>query len=172
MKIVLVRHGEPRYDEVKERGYPFQGHDLGKLTEDGVKQAHQVSSDERLKGATLIVASPYTRALQTGAIISKNLNIDLTVENDVHEWMPNMDFTNDSIDNAYNEYIAARGEDVNTKSVNWEPVEHLRKRVLAAITPYKKDHDKIIVACHGLVITALTDFDDLIEYCGIREIEI
>lgn len=172
MKVILIRHGEPRYDEVKERGYPFQGHDLGKLTEAGVNQAHQVSKDERLKGATLIVASPYTRSLQTAAIISKNIQVDLTVENDVHEWMPNMDFTEESIDNAYTEYIKYRGENVQNKSVNWEPVEHLRTRVLNAITPYKKDHKKIIVVCHGLVMTSLTDFDDLIEFCGIREIEI
>lgn len=172
MKVILIRHGEPRYDEVRERGYPFQGHDLGKLTESGVAQAHAVSLDPRLKDATLIVSSPYTRSLQTAAIISKNIQVDLTVENDIHEWMPNLDFNNDSIENAYSEYLKYRGEDTPNKSVNWEPVANLRKRVLAAITPYKKEHEKIIVVCHGLVMTSLTDFDDLVEFCGIREIEI
>lgn len=172
MKVILIRHGEPRYDEVKGRKYPFQGHDLGKLTDDGVKQAHLVSNDPRLQGATLIISSPYTRALQTAAIISKNIQIDLTVENDVHEWMPNLDFTTESIANAYNEYLANRGKDTLNKSVNWEPVDQLKRRALNAILPYKKDHDKIIVVCHGLVMTSLTDFDDLVEFCGIREIQI
>lgn len=38
------------------------------------------------------VSSPYTRALQTAAIISQKTNIDITVEMDLHEWMPDLTF--------------------------------------------------------------------------------
>ena len=68
MKVVLIRHGEPRYDEVIKRGYIGQGYDLGKLTGRGVKQAINVSSSFRLDDAELIVSSPYTRALQTACL--------------------------------------------------------------------------------------------------------
>lgn len=36
----------------------------------------------------MILSSPYTRALQTAAILSRELNIDLQVEFDLREWQP------------------------------------------------------------------------------------
>lgn len=48
--------------------------------------------DERLKGADIILASPYTRTLQTAAIISKNTGIPIEVETDLLEWMPDLTF--------------------------------------------------------------------------------
>ena len=72
MEIVFIRHGEPDKTEVDKRGFIGQGRDLAPLTELGVEQAEKVSSDPLLKGAQVIVSSPYTRALQTAAIISKN----------------------------------------------------------------------------------------------------
>ena len=83
--FIFIRHGEPRYDEVVQRGFKNQGYDLGKLTERGVLQAEKVALDHRLNGADLIISSPYTRALQTAAIISRITQIPLTVENNLHE---------------------------------------------------------------------------------------
>lgn len=172
MKVVLIRHGEPRYDEVIKRGYPNQGYDLGKLTDLGVKQAEEVSNDERLKGATLIVSSPYTRALQTAAIISRLTNIPLVVENDLHEWIPDLDFSNsDLVESSYDDYVKHRGVDNKNKLINWESYETLKKRTHRALEPYKK-YDKIIVVCHGLVMSTFTHFDDEIKHCGIREVEL
>lgn len=170
MKVILIRHGEPRYDEVEKRGYPFQGYDLGKLTNLGVTQAKKVSKDKRLKGATLIISSPYTRALQTAAIISKNTQIDLTVENDLHEWLPSVDFKDHYTQKAFSEYMEHQGKDITNKVSNWETVTALRTRVLNSLLPYKKDHDKVIVVCHGMVIAALTDFNHLVNHCEIKEI--
>lgn len=172
MKVILIRHGEPRYDEVIERGYPFQGHDLGKLTDLGVIQANQISQDKRLIGATLIISSPYTRALQTAAIISKNTQIDLTVENDLHEWLPSIDFEDIYDNRAFSEYMNNNGQNIPNKVSNWETLEQLRNRVLRSLLPYKKEHKKVIAVCHGMVIAALSDFNNLIEHCGIVEIEI
>ncbi|MDR4969241.1 MAG: histidine phosphatase family protein, partial [Acholeplasmataceae bacterium] len=61
-KFILVRHGEPRYDEVLERRYFGMGYDLGKLTDLGVKQAEERAEDPIFKDAEIIVSSPYTRA--------------------------------------------------------------------------------------------------------------
>ncbi|NLN50779.1 MAG: histidine phosphatase family protein [Acholeplasmataceae bacterium] len=171
MKLILIRHGEPRYDEVIARGYPNQGYDLGKLTDLGVKQAIAVSKDKRLKGATLIISSPYTRALQTAAVISRLLNIELVVENDLHEWMPDVDFSGQDVSGAYEEFIKYRGLNIPNKTVNWENYDDLQKRVRNALLPYVDKHEKIIVVCHGIVMTTLTHFDDVIEHCGVREVE-
>lgn len=172
MKVILIRHGEPRYDEVLKRGYPFQGYDLGKLTEQGIKQAKAVALDKRLEGAQLIIASPYTRALQTAAIISRITNLELTVENDVHEWMPSVDFKDHYKEGTFEEFIANKGEDIENKIINWETNEQMRTRALKALLPYKEKYDKIIVVCHGIIINALTKFGDIIEHCGIKEIEL
>ncbi len=173
MKVILVRHGEARYDEVIKRKYPNQGYDLGKLSDLGVSQAENVSKDKRFLGAELIISSPYTRALQTAAIISRNTNIKLVVENDLHEWMPDLDFSNKPfIGEAYYDYIKHRGIDTPEKIINWESYEILKKRTHNALKPYIAKYKKVIVVCHGIVITTFTHFDDEVENCGIREVEL
>jgi broad specificity phosphatase PhoE len=71
----LIRHGEP-YWEINEQ-YKLKGHgrDLAPLTPNGVKQVYITSKDKRLKEAEIIVSSPYPRALQTAAILSKELQL-------------------------------------------------------------------------------------------------
>lgn len=173
MKVVFIRHGEPRYDEVIERRYPHQGYDLGKLTESGVNQATEVSKDNRLKGATLIISSPYTRALQTAAIISRLTDIPLTVENDFHEWMPDVTFTPGlDLSVSYDDYIKHKGMNVSHKLTNWETYEELKKRTHNALKKYYPKYDKIIVVCHAIVMSTFTHFNDQIEFCGIREIDV
>lgn len=170
-KIILVRHGEPRYDEVLERKYFGMGFDLGKLTERGVEQAEKRAKDPILKDAELIIASPYTRALQTAAIISRITQIPLTVENDLHEWMPDTTFKFIlEAGNAHEEYMRFKGVREKDVVYHWESYEALKKRVLNALKPYIGKHKKIIVVCHGIVMSTLTRFDDVIEHCGVREV--
>ena len=172
MEIILVRHGEPRYDEVESRGYKGMGWVLGKLTSRGVLQAEKVSLDPRLKGATLILSSPYTRALQTAAIISKNTKLPIEVENDLHEWMPDMNHIFDYNGQlSYEHYIDHKGIRNSDEPYRWETYAHLQERVKEAILKHQ-DHQKIIVVCHGIVISSLTYFEDLIEHCGIREVKL
>ena len=80
MKIVFIRHGEPDKTEVDRRGFIGQGRDMAPLTEFGIKEAEGVSLSPLLEGSQVIVSSPYTRALQTAAIISKNTGLDIKVE--------------------------------------------------------------------------------------------
>jgi broad specificity phosphatase PhoE len=170
-KIILIRHGEPRYDEVMERHYFGMGFDLGKLTDRGVLQAESRAKDPILKGASLIVSSPYTRALQTAAIISRITQIPLAVENDLHEWMPDTAFRFDfDVSQSYEEYMNAKGIRDAHHLYRWESYAVLSKRVYEAIKKYQ-DYEKIIVVCHGIVISTLTRFDDIIEHCGVREVE-
>lgn len=172
MEIILVRHGEPRYDEVTERGYTGLGGDYGRLTSRGEEQALVRASDPRFKGATLILSSPYTRALQTAATISRVTNIPLTVEHDLHEWMNDTSYIFDyPIQDSYEAYMANKGKMVKNSPYRYETYQHLRNRVLAAIGKHK-NHDKIIVVCHGLAMSSLTRYDDQIEHCGVRIVEL
>jgi len=167
-QIILIRHGEPRYDEVLSRKYFGMGYDLGKLTDRGVEQAEQRALDPRLKGAEIIISSPYTRALQTAAIISRVTGIKLVVENDLHEWMPDVTFKFEMTGNEpYEEYMRAKGIRKSTHLCHWEEYEVLKRRVSNALEKYK-NYQKIIVVCHGIVMSTMTHFDDMIEHCGVR----
>lgn len=172
MQVILVRHGEPRYDEVTKRKYFGLGGDYGKLTKRGESQALKIAQDPLFKGATLILSSPYTRALQTAANISRITNIPLTVEHDLHEWMNDVKFIFDyPIQESYEAYIKNRGQKIKGLKYRYETYSHLKNRVMKAIKKHKK-HEKIIVVCHGIVISSMTHFDDLIEHCGIRVVDI
>jgi len=169
---ILIRHGEPRYDEVLSRNYFGMGYDMGRLTDLGVIQAEKRAKDPDLFDADIIISSPYTRALQTAAIISRISNIKLTVENDLHEWMPDTTFKFElDASKAYDEYLKSKGIRSNETIYLWESYDVLRKRVLNVLDKYK-EYKKVIVVCHGIVMSTLTKFDDVIEHCGRREVSI
>ncbi|MBD5488569.1 MAG: histidine phosphatase family protein, partial [Lachnospiraceae bacterium] len=67
----LVRHGKASYDYMLENGFWGFGRDFAPLSEKGKQQTEITAKDIRLKNAELIVSSPYTRALQTAQIISR-----------------------------------------------------------------------------------------------------
>jgi broad specificity phosphatase PhoE len=169
-KFILIRHGEPRYDEVKERGYIGMGFELGKLTERGELQAAERAKDPTLLDADIIITSPYTRALQTAAIISRITGIVMTVENDLHEWMPDTTFQfSDDVKDIYEAYFNAHGMQADDQKYKFESYKSVQKRVFAVLDKYK-NYNKVIVVCHGIVISAVTHFDDIIEHCGKREV--
>lgn len=167
-EFILIRHGEPRYDEVNKRGYKGMGYDMGRLSELGILQAERRSEDPTLKGAGIIVSSPYTRALQTAAIISRATQIPLIVENDIHEWMPDITFDCElNVKNHFNKYLDQRG--IPKENDVFESYENLKKRVDIVLDKYK-NYKKVIVVCHGIVISTQTHFDDTLEHCGLRKV--
>ena len=169
-KFIFIRHGEPRYDEVMERGYVGMGFELGKLSEKGELQAEKRAKDPILKDAELIISSPYTRALQTAAIISRITGIKLSVENDLHEWNPDTKFIYDyEVKDSFNEYLSSNGILQKHHQTRFEPYENVKKRVDAVLDKYK-NYKKVIVVCHGIVISTVTHFSDVIEHCGLREV--
>ena len=85
MKIVFIRHGEPDFNAVDSRGFIGLGREFAPLTSAGIDQAEEASKNLLLKDAEIIVSSPYTRALQTAAVISKNIGLEIAVETDLHE---------------------------------------------------------------------------------------
>lgn len=172
MKVVLVRHGEPDYTLVTERGFKGHGRDLAQLTEEGIGQAIRVSRDSRLDGAELIVSSPYTRALQTAAIISRKRDLDISIELDLHEWLPDLTFSysNDSeVIKAGKELEMHRGVYKENEKKNWEELSTVGNRAINSLKKYM-DYNKIIVVCHGIVMRQFK-FKKHIDYCGILEID-
>ena len=87
----LIRHGEPVYDHLLENGFWGFGRDFAPFSEKGKEQAEMTAKDIRLKSADIMVSSPYTRALQTAQIISRETGIRVEVELDLHEWIPDQE---------------------------------------------------------------------------------
>ena len=171
-KIVFMRHSEPDYSFVEERKFIGQGIDLAQLTENGIQIAENASLDSRLNDAEMIVSSPYTRALQTAAIISKNRQLNIKVELDLHEWMPDLSFQYSSKEQASRanrlciEHEGVCSDDSEIKFENLEDVFNRAKKALLRYSRYKK----IIVVTHGIVIRRFA-FESNIPFCGISEID-
>jgi len=67
----LTRHGETDCSLNEKHQLKGEYRDLPCLTPNGIRQANELSKNLRLENAELMLSSPYTRALQTAAILSK-----------------------------------------------------------------------------------------------------
>lgn len=174
MKIVFIRHGEPNFDDVDYRGFIGQGRELASLTPDGIAKAEQVSKNPLLDGAELIVSSPYTRALQTAAVISKNTGLEIAVETDLHEQIFDKTFMVKGAEEAKAlnlDFIKYMGEAPNNETKNWESITEIISRIKpVADKYYDLGYKKIVVVAHGGIIRRFTG-KWKIDYCDIEEIE-
>lgn len=171
VKVILIRHGDTDYSCCLKNGQFGSGLNLSSLSNIGIEQATITSADEQLKNSQLIVTSPYTRAMQTAAIISRKTNIDIKVDYDLHEWLPDLNYLN-----RYNEEAIISEDFLNHEGFwpkdepkNWEPINMLSKRVTTALNKYLS-YDKIIVVSHAVVIYHLTGISS-VPNCCITEID-
>jgi broad specificity phosphatase PhoE len=156
--FLLIRHGEAEYGLAEERRLKGMGRDLVPLTPAGVQQVEELAKafPEPL---TLLISSPMTRALQSTAILAARLSVPLQVEFDLHEWMPDLGCTYDSVDavvRAHAEYVDQRGEWRPGIRCAWEPRSKVIERVGDVLHRYSSTPGTVGVVCHGVVIEALT----------------
>jgi broad specificity phosphatase PhoE len=158
LEIIFIRHGIPDYTPCWERGFIGHGKDLACLTEEGVAQAEAVSKNPLLSGGELIVSSPYTRALQTAAVISKNTRLNITVEIDLHEFLPDKTFQykgKEESDRLHTDFLNCMGRYPAGETRKWETIAEIKRRVVAVMKKYMI-HKKIIAVTHGGVIRRFT----------------
>ena len=83
--MILIRHGQSHFNV----HYGATRQDPGivdpGLTEDGVTQAQTASRELVRHGIRKIIASPYSRTLQTAEIIAEGLGLVITVDSLVRE---------------------------------------------------------------------------------------
>ena len=116
----------------------------------------ETAKDIHLQDADLIICSPYTRALQTAAILSKELQIDIAVETDLHEWVANKNYIYEDDTVAEKSYISYEVNDgiyPDGKEETWESSDIMKCRVIRTLEKYKH-YKKVIVACHRMMIQA------------------
>ena len=153
----LIKHGRADYSERNTKIYQGFGVQLSPLSALGVQQIKDTAKDSRLQDADIILSSPYTRALQTAAILSKELQLDIIIETDLHEWMANKNYiyeTDKQAELNYHEYAAFSGKYPYGFEKDWEDSNQLKCRLIAVLSKYKQ-HNKVIVVCHGMLIQAI-----------------
>lgn len=178
MTIYLMRHGEPTYRDTAAMQLPGMGAELGQLKAEGIEQAELAAKDPRIQDVDLIVSSPYPRALQTAAIVSRRIDKPIDVAVGIFEWLPRIDYSAPShteITEAWKEYKANGGVHLPGDVYPlWETHEQMRTRAKAAIAPYleRTDIEKLLIVCHGGIMRALMNTPSLkkIHYCEIREL--
>ncbi|WP_219837322.1 histidine phosphatase family protein [Paenibacillus sp. R14(2021)] len=168
----LIRHGEPEWD-LNER-YKLRGHgrDLVPLTSLGIQQVYQTSRDERLAHAQLIVSSPYTRALQTAAILFKELKLDIQVEFDLREWQPDLSFRYDTLTQLHelgSDYDRNNGIYPEGEARLWESKPMMKSRIDGVIDKYLH-YEYVILAGHGMAFRTQYDIEE-IPHASIIEVK-
>lgn len=159
----LVRHGEADYDAMLENGFWGFGRSFAPLSEKGKRQAEMTARDIRLKEAELIVSSPYTRALQTAQIISRETGLQVEVELDLREWEPdetNQYKTSEESFALAREFTKFHGEYPPGETCRWETLSHMRKRMRRVAEKYA-EYDKIIFVGHGMAFRCLTPIEKM-----------
>ena len=159
----LVRHGEAEYTQLLEKGFFGFGRDFAPLSKIGIEQVEKTAKDKRLKSAEIIVSSPYTRALQTAAIISRETDLKICVEVDLHEW--NADKTNQykTSEEAFalaKEFYENKGLYPNGQQLRWETLEEVRKRMQCVVEKYV-GYEKVIFVGHSMAFETLTGINEM-----------
>ena len=157
----FVRHGKTDYSEHNQKIYQGYGVNLASLAEKGKKQIKQTAKDERLQDADLIISSPYTRALQSAAILSRKLNVRLEVETDLHEWLANKNYMyeeDSKAELACAEYFSLNGDYPAGQDRDWESRQLMAERVCKVLEKYSQ-YDKVIVVGHSMMIQAVTGYN-------------
>ena len=159
----LVRHGEADYSQMMESGFFGFGRDFASLSKIGIEQVEKMAKDERLKTAQIIVSSPYTRALQTAAIISRETGLKFCVEVDLHEWIPdktNQYKTSQEAFSLAKEFYENKGVYPKGQQLKWETFEEVRKRMQRVAEKYA-GFGKVIFVGHSMAFEALTGIENI-----------
>ena len=136
--------------------------DLTPLTKTGIEQIENTARNERLLRAKLILSSPYTRALESAAIISRIKQVPLKIEFDLHEWMPDTNGNYGSEAEVWalaQDFAAHQGMHPTGETKRWETSHHLKTRVEHVLMRYT-NLEHVIVVCHEMVIWSVTGIRD------------
>ena len=159
----LIRHGEADYSEMLEKGFYGFGRSFAPLSEKGIEQAEKTAIDDRLKTAEVIVSSPYTRALQTAAIISRETGLKICVEVDLHEWEPDKTNRYTTSEEAFmltHEFNFYKGKYPEGQQMRWETLDEVRERMRRVADKYA-NYDKVIFVGHGMAFRTLAYIEQM-----------
>lgn len=151
----FIRHGQMDTSMAGEKFYKGFSYNMMTLSEKGIQQIHETAKDKRLFSAELIIASPFGRTMHSAAILSKDLNVEMRVETDLHEWLADgvtYEFLPDEeAEKSYKSLTENKGHHPAGQACLWESAEQMKKRVMKVLDKYTK-YDSVIVVCHGTLM--------------------
>ncbi|TDD53040.1 histidine phosphatase family protein [Kribbella antibiotica] len=164
-QVYLIRHGEPDYATIDGQGLRGAAADSAPLTPDGVRQAEELADLLSGIGATYLVSSPFTRALQFAAIVGHRLALGVRVDHELRDWLPDhsgswrgmadVQAARAEFEAYGGEWPDADGEGCRKRS--WEPLSKVRARAETALDRHAAGTDGPVLAItHATVIRALT----------------
>lgn len=166
MRLYCVRHGETDWGLVESRGAKGWAKDFAPLTALGRLQIDTIARDYRLQEAEAILCSTYTRALESGALLSRALNKPLFVEHDLHEWLPQKDPFGEIDPNSFERARQSLSGTRIEEDAPWESLQEVRTRVLAVLRRYRR-FQSLVVVTHGVVIGSLVGVQRLVDHAEI-----
>ena len=161
-RFYFVRHG--KMDDSMEGKLFFRDFaiNMQTLSEKGIAQIKDTAKDPRLQDADIIISSAYGRALHSAAILSKELNIDIKVEPELHEWVSDAKdygwLPTETAKAYYQELIDNNGHHPEGQTPVWESAEMMKERVFRVLDKYKH-LSKVIVVCHGTLMQFVLGID-------------
>lgn len=175
MKVYLIRHSEPTYSTVTAAGYVGYGRDLAGLSERGIAIAKETSHNPIFQKIELMLASPYTRALQTAHYLAKPYDFDLKVELGLLEWRPDLSgrrLTSEAQSfAAFREYCRDKTHRNPGYPLEYETGEEVKARMLQVLAKYQEDYSRIACVTHGEAMRQFVG-EKKIAYCGIEMVDI
>ncbi|WP_166243030.1 histidine phosphatase family protein [Paenibacillus turpanensis] len=169
----LIRHGEPDWDLKNARKLQGPMRDYVPLTQRGIAQAEEAgaSHQQLFSVCDLIVSSPFTRSLQTAAILNRRLGLPLQVEFDLHEWVPDS-FQKESYEDIqalHRDFYKNDGIYPQGETRLWETKQSVLDRTKAVLERYLT-YENVIVVCHGMVIAILKGYGPgQVDLCSVHE---
>ncbi|MDO8432931.1 MAG: histidine phosphatase family protein [Candidatus Binatus sp.] len=149
-KLIMVRHGESEGNAIRR----FTTSGEAQITELGRRQAHEAAQKIKLMfRPTLVIASTYLRARETGRIIAEELQIPIELEHELRE---------QSLGELAGRPYESVQEDPTfdpKQSWLWRPAggeSHIEVR--ARVAPVldrivaKHPHDELVIVSHGGVM--------------------
>ncbi|WP_030433912.1 histidine phosphatase family protein [Allokutzneria albata] len=149
--LILVRHAE---SVVPRPGGPDEFH--RPLTETGLAQAENLVAELVSARPTLIVSSPYLRAVQTVEPLARAVGLPVRTRWELREWDSGLEPTPD-----YARYYAESWADPAAARPGGESLRQLTDRAVAALTALAGESDggTVVVGSHGtFVARALVGF--------------
>ena len=158
----FIRHGQMDVSMVGKKFYKDFAYNMVTLSDKGIKQIHETAMDKRLQNAELIITSPYGRALHSAAILSKELNLEIRVETDLHEWLADSvvyEFLSDEkAGEAYKSLTENNGNHPERIQSTWESADQMKERVIQVLNKYR-NYNTVIVVCHGTLMQYVLEIE-------------
>ncbi len=162
MKLILIRHGEPDYSNLK----------IERLTQKGVQTVKKTADELKNRHIDIILTSPVPRAVLTAKIISEKLNVPMIIEDDLHEWKCEFgphDNDVESFKAMFAEFIKHEGKPCEECHYYWEDIDILGSRIFRVLRKYN-DEKTYLVMGHKMLFGQLIDSRNM-GYCDYYEMD-